>query len=215
MQQYIEQTYYSTVKIYTDGSKDPESGFTAAVVYIPQFKVKISKRISDHISVFTTEIIAIFLALQWIEEVQPIRSVICTDSLSVLNSLLSGNATATQDMIFEVMQSLFRISQSRLIVNFMWVHHSVEGHEEADRLAKQALKHAQIDIKVSMSKTEVKGLIANEIKKWQKQWDSGRKGRHLHHIQEKVGLERRKYGNRKDDVLMSRIWTLFVKSVPT
>ncbi len=81
----------------------------------------------------------------------------------------------------------------------------VEGHEEADRLAKQALKHAQIDIKVSMSKTEVKGLIANEIKKWQKEWDSGRKGRHLYHIQEKVGLERRKYGNRKDDVLMSRM----------
>ncbi len=79
------------------------------------------------------------------------------------------------------------------------------GNEEADRLAKQALKHAQIDIRVSMSKTEVKGLIANEIKKWQKEWDSGRKCRHLHHIQEKVGLERRKYGNRKDDVLMSRM----------
>ncbi len=76
VQQYIEQTYYSTVKIYTDGSKDPESGFTAAAVYIPQFKVNISKSISDQISVFTTEIIAIFLALQWIEEVQPIRSVI-------------------------------------------------------------------------------------------------------------------------------------------
>ncbi len=52
VQQYIEQTYYSTVKIYTDGSKDPESGFTAAAVYIPQFKVKMSKRISDQISVF-------------------------------------------------------------------------------------------------------------------------------------------------------------------
>ncbi len=81
----------------------------------------------------------------------------------------------------------------------------MEGHEEADRLAKQALKHAQIDIRVSMSKTEVKGLIANEIKKWQKEWDSGRKGRHLYHIQEKVGLERREHGNRKDDVLMSRM----------
>ncbi len=57
-----------------------------------------------------------------------------------------------------------------------------------------------------MSKTEVKGLIANEIRKeWQKEWDSGRKGRHLYHIQEKVGRERRKYGNRKYDVLMSRM----------
>ncbi len=111
-------------------------------------------------------------------------------------------------MIFEVMQSLFRISQSGLIVNFMWVpsHMGVDGNEVADNLAKLALKHAQIDIKVSMSKTEVKWLIANEIrKKLQKEWDSGRKGRHLFHIQEKVGRERRKYGNRKDDVLMSRM----------
>ncbi len=37
------------------------------------------------------------------------------------------------------------------------------------------------------------------------EWDSGRKGRHLYHIQEKVGLERREHGNRKDDVLMSRM----------
>ncbi len=88
--------------------------------FIYPIQSKKFKIISDQISVFTTEIIAIFLALQWIE-VQPIRSVICTDSLSVLNSLLSGNATARQDMIFEVMQSLFRISQSGLIVNFMWV----------------------------------------------------------------------------------------------
>ncbi len=57
-------------------------------------------------------------------------------------------------MIFEVMQSLFRISQSGLIVNFMWVpsHMGVDGNEVADHLAKLALKHAQIDIKVSMSK---------------------------------------------------------------
>lgn len=47
----------------------------------------------------------------------------------------------------------------------------VEGNDEADHLAKQALKHAQIYIKVAMSKTEVKGLIANEIrKKLQKKW---------------------------------------------
>ncbi len=79
------------------------------------------------------------------------------------------------------------------------------GNEEADRLAKQALKHAQIDIRVSMSKTEVKGLIANEIKKWQKEWDSGRKGRQLTSYSRESRSRRRKYGNRKDDVLMSRM----------
>jgi len=33
----------------------------------------------------------------------------------------------------------------------------------------------------------------------------GIKGRHLYNIQEKVCLERRKFGKRKDDVLMSRM----------
>lgn len=70
----------------------------------------------------------------------------------------------------------------------------VEENEEAVQLAKQALKHDQIDIKVS-SKTEVIGIVAKEIrKKWQKEWDSGIKGRHIYHIQERVDQERRKFG---------------------
>ncbi len=55
VQKYIDLTYYSMVQIYTDGSKDPDSGKTAVAVYIPLFKIKMSKRTSDHISVFTAE----------------------------------------------------------------------------------------------------------------------------------------------------------------
>ncbi len=65
VQKYIDLTYYSTVQLYTDGSKDPDSGKTAVAVYIPLFKIKMSKRTSDHISVFTAELIAILLALLW------------------------------------------------------------------------------------------------------------------------------------------------------
>ncbi len=107
VQKYIDLTYYSMVQIYTDGSKDPDSGKTAVAVYIPLFKIKMSKITSDHISVFTAELIAILLALQWIEEIQPTKAVICTDSLSALNSLSSGKSLARQDMINEVMQSFF------------------------------------------------------------------------------------------------------------
>ncbi len=44
VQQYIDLTYYSAVHINTDGSKDPDSGKTAAAVYIPLFKIKRSKK---------------------------------------------------------------------------------------------------------------------------------------------------------------------------
>ncbi len=86
-------------------------------------------------------------------------------------------------MINEVMQSVFIIRQYGRLVNFVWVpsHMCVKGNEEADRLAKQALHHSQIDIEVTLSKSEIKAIIAKE----------GTKDRHLYGIQEKVGSERR------------------------
>jgi len=47
------------------------SGITAAAVYIPQFQIRIKKRISDHVSVFAAELVAMMIALQWVEEVKP------------------------------------------------------------------------------------------------------------------------------------------------
>ncbi len=87
-----------------DGPKDLESGRTAAAVYIPAFKTKLAKRISDHMSEFNTELIAIILVLQWIEEIQPNNIVICTDSMSVLTSLVNLKSAARRYLIYEVLQ---------------------------------------------------------------------------------------------------------------
>lgn len=67
-------------------------------MYIPTFKIKIAKIISEHILIFTSELLAIYLALQWIEEVQPNTSVICTDSVASFTSLQSGKSEARQDI---------------------------------------------------------------------------------------------------------------------
>uniref|UniRef100_A0A8C1XU29 Uncharacterized protein n=1 Tax=Cyprinus carpio TaxID=7962 RepID=A0A8C1XU29_CYPCA len=208
VQQYISQEYYSVLQVFTDGSKEPESGRAAAAVYIPTFKIKMAKRLSDYVSVFTTELLAIILALQWIEEVQPARTVICTDSMAALSSLLSGKSEARQDLVLEVLQSLYRIRQLRIEVTFIWVpaHVGVDGNEEVDLLAKKALNHPQIEIMIALSKAEFKRLITLEAnKKWQDIWNSGSKGRHLFQIQESVGKERKRYGNRKKDVILSRL----------
>lgn len=208
VEQYVNREYYSVLQVFTDGSKEPESCRTAAAVFIPTFNIKIAKRLSDHVSVFTTELLAIILALQWIEEVQPSRIVICTDSMAALTSLMSGKSESRQDLIFEVLQGLFRARQLGVLVFFLWVpaHVGVDGNEEVDKLAKKALKHPQIEINVSLSKSEIKRLIAIEIsKKWQKIWNNDSKGRHLYQIQERVGNERKRYGNRKKDVIITRL----------
>ncbi len=70
-QQYSDQSYPSWLHIFTDGSKDPISGRTAAAVFIPKFQTSIKKRITDQISVYTAELIAMVVALQWVEDVKP------------------------------------------------------------------------------------------------------------------------------------------------
>ncbi len=44
----------------------------------------------------------------------------------------------------------------------------VEANEEVDKLAKQAFKHTEIDIQVTLSKNEIKGKIKEFINnEWQ------------------------------------------------
>ncbi len=61
-------------------------------------------------------------------------------------------------------------------------------------------------MKLALSKAEFKRVISFEVsKKWQKLWNSGSKGRHIFQIQEYVGNERKRLGNRKKYVIISRL----------
>ena len=66
---------------------------------VPEFSIKIGKRISDGLSVYTGEMVAILLALQWVEEVRPLRAVICSDSSSSLISLKNNESDERPDVL--------------------------------------------------------------------------------------------------------------------
>ncbi len=55
------------------------------------------KRFSNNVSLFTTEMMAILMSMQWVEEINPISVVVCSDSYSVLNS---GKSAARQDILY-------------------------------------------------------------------------------------------------------------------
>jgi ribonuclease HI len=103
--------------------------------------VRVKKRITGHLAVYTGELITILLALQWVEEVEPDSVVICSDSCAVLMSLQSFISRSRQDLIYEVLQTHGRIRQMGIQIIFTWVpaHVGVEGNEAVDVLAKQAL----------------------------------------------------------------------------
>jgi len=109
--------------------------------------------------------------------------------MSSLTSIQTGKSECRQDLLDEVHQMIFRITQQKLIIQFTWVpaHTGIEGNEKADELAKEALKAEQVEKQVPLSKSEIKTIIKDGIHKlWQDKWDKGGKGRHLYSIQQSI-----------------------------
>ncbi len=83
---YLRNSYSNYLNIYTDGSKNKQESVGIGI-HIPEFKIDISKRITDQLSVYTAELEPVIIALQWVEEVKPDRVTVCTDSLAVMKSI--------------------------------------------------------------------------------------------------------------------------------
>ncbi|XP_035984330.1 uncharacterized protein LOC118557933 [Fundulus heteroclitus] len=199
--------YYNYIQIYTDASKNTSNRVGIAFI-IPQFHIKIGKRISDGVSVYTGEMLALLLAVQWVEEVRPLKSIICSDSSSSLISLQNNQSDSRPDILIEIQQTLYRINMMGLVVNFVWVpaHNEIKGNEMADRMAKESTNKVRVDINVSFGITEIKGIIKQKAKdRWQKLWDEERKGRWLYKIQKRIGQMRITERNRREEIIISRL----------
>lgn len=111
------QTLYQTfVPVYTDGSKVPYTGSTGFAFSIPTLQVSVKRRTSDHLSVYTVEMMAIATALQWIEESQIKEVIICTDSCSALIT-----SHSRQDIVNDIYETLYRFKNVNILITFMWV----------------------------------------------------------------------------------------------
>ena len=89
------------------------------------------------------------------------KVLICSDSTSILASIRSFHSNSRQDVLYEVLQSVTRITNQGGQVKFLWVpaHVGVRGNERVDELAKRALKKENIEMQINVSKAEVKCVI--------------------------------------------------------
>lgn len=128
--------------IFTDESKDPVSGKARLGVYVAGGQFQESIRISDNLSVFTAELKAIQCALEWVKQIKPHNSIICSYSAAALMSLKEGTSRARPDLVVECLCCLYDIERAGGQVCFVWVpgHAGVEGNERADILAKESLR---------------------------------------------------------------------------
>lgn len=203
----LNTVYQSAVPVFTDGSKDPNTGRTGFAFSVPTMQVSVKRRTSDHLSVFTVEMMAIVSALQWVEESRFKKVVLCSDSCSALMSLQSSKSDSRQDIIYEICETLYRIKNRNIWVTFMWVpaHRGVVGNELVDALAKEALKMEEV-MGIALSKSEAKSLIKVKImKEWQHEWDTAIIGRHLYAVQSEVGTVRSANRTTKEERILTRL----------
>ena len=161
VQGYISRKYKEGIIIYTDASKKTDTKMGIAYV-IPQLNIESAKRINDDLAVYSAELLAIWMALLWVESNRPKQVVIASDSSSALTSLKFLHSESRQDIVYDILQLANSLSKSGISTTFIWVpaHIGVGGNELADRCAKKAAAELpDIEVDIEYSKSEVKSIF--------------------------------------------------------
>ena len=131
----LHRRFLNHLHIYTDGSKSV-SGVGAAVVH---GSTKIMASLPTQATIFTAEVYALQLAIDYIKRVDRGKFVIFTDSLSALRALsnIRNNHPYVRRLIHEI-DHLNR--QDALEIELCWVpsHVGILGNEAADTKAAEA-----------------------------------------------------------------------------
>ena len=79
---------------------------------------------------------------------------ICSDSSSALISILECKSESRQDIVVDVLHSIFRSRNGGSKVKLVWIpaHIGVIGNELADGFAKNAVKKDIVDLNIKISK---------------------------------------------------------------
>ncbi|XP_025762792.1 uncharacterized protein LOC112846838 [Oreochromis niloticus] len=205
---FSSNEYPGYIHVFTDGAKSPDTGITRFGIVVPSKNIEINRRTSDGLAVYTVEMVAILVALKWIECSKLRQVVVCSDSAAVLSSLQSFCSKTRQGMLFTILETISRIRCCGGNIHFLWVpaHVGISGNQKVDRLAKGALTKHRTEMEIKSSGSEAKGFVWRQVgQEWQERWDSGSKGRQLYHFKEEVAGCRLYGGNRRAEVVITRL----------
>jgi ribonuclease HI len=216
VEEHIDELWGEGLHIYTDGSKNPDTGVTAAGYVIPSIGISESIRLPDNLSVYSTELIAIHQSLIRVQELHskgeityPYEVTIFSDSLSSLQSIENERSKARNDLVQVVIKEHNAVYELGVTIQLVWVpsHIGLPGNEKADMAAKNGLSLQPPHPNYNIGHRECNSIIRSYInKQWQEQWSSTPKGRWLFHLKPRVNRTMISYSsNRKNDKIITKL----------
>jgi len=201
---FISETHSSTVICFTDGATtDSEvgAGCAAAIVIPPGPDSKeiqateLLDKITDSIE---TELTGIAIALEIViglftsgTVVAWTNTVILTHCKAALNIILESHVYGNyQQIIARIIPSLLKFHNMKCHISLGWIpsHAGIDYNEQADTLAKKALKDSPISAKGQLSLPACKKMVAKNTKRlWQQRWDHSTTGRVTYDLIRTVG----------------------------
>jgi len=134
----------NAVSFYTDSSKLSRDRPAGVGVYSPDFNLRITHRLSSETSIFSAEAWAILLAINASFDFNCNKSVIFSDSKSVLDAFAPTSSAYNKNyLIFKIKNKLLKAHKENRIIQLFWLpaHKGIPGNETADFLAKHATSH--------------------------------------------------------------------------
>ena len=156
--------YERYTHVFTDGSVKDNQTSCALIIRDRDY----SYRLPDHTSIFTAEMYAISMAIDKINESPEINFLICSDSLSALQTLKSGIENSLSHKIMHKIAT----TNKNIILEWVPSHMDIPGNEAADKKAGEALKLnniTEIQLNYNDFKSSIKRYIKNQ---WQEKWDN-------------------------------------------
>ena len=136
----INRKWKDHLWIYTDGAKSTK-GKNGAAFVIPGKSIVKSERIAGNLTATTCELIAIHMAMKWIQDDKASkRYAIFSDSKSSLKEICS--AAEDRSSLVRSIQNIWLAEKAEKDIEFIWIpsHSGILGNEEADRQAKAAFR---------------------------------------------------------------------------
>ncbi|MCG8078476.1 MAG: reverse transcriptase-like protein, partial [Candidatus Thiodiazotropha taylori] len=197
--QILQSRYNDYQQVYTDGSKD---GDKVGCAYVSKDTHQ-TLRLPDGSSIFTAEAKAIDLALEFVSTSKIQKTIIFSDSLSVLKAL--DHSSSKNPQIQKLIEKHHEISKTKQIL-FCWLpsHIGIRGNEYADKKAKESLNLDPTIFKIPFN--NFKPFINKYIlSKWQVSWDREIYNK-LHAINPVVGTKcSPSRFSRREDVVLTRL----------